>query len=91
MHEESAMNIANGYYAVEGKPMAMITFAPPGIMHASMGIYGAFCGHTPTFVMCATFLDATQRRPTLDWGEHASLGSCSDGSRDFTGWDDARP
>jgi acetolactate synthase-1/2/3 large subunit len=27
-HEQASVNIANGYYAVAGKPMAVITFAP---------------------------------------------------------------
>src|SRR5687767_5482078 len=41
-HEQASVNIANGYYAVAGKPMAVITFAPSGLHHAMMGIFGAF-------------------------------------------------
>ena len=43
-HEQASVNIANGYYAVAGKPMAVITFAPSGLHHAMMGIFGAFSG-----------------------------------------------
>jgi len=31
-HEEVSVNMANGYYAVEGKPMAIMTFAPSGLL-----------------------------------------------------------
>ena len=49
-HEQASVNIANGYYAVAGKPMAVITFAPSGLHHAMMGIFGAFSAHTPTYL-----------------------------------------
>src|SRR6185503_20174146 len=52
-HEQAAVNIANGYYAVAAKPMAVVTFAPSGLQHAAMGIFGAFSGRTPTYLLCA--------------------------------------
>src|SRR6185503_5999563 len=44
-HEQAAVNIANGYFAVAGRPAAVVTFAPSGLQHAAMGIFGAFSGH----------------------------------------------
>ncbi len=87
LHEEVSVNIANGYYAVEGKPMAVMTFAPCGMMHASMGILGSFVGHIPTFVLCSSILDAVERRPSTDWWEHAVMDPAAM-VRDITKWDD---
>ena len=70
-HEQAAVNIANGYYAVAGKPMAVLTFAPSGLQHAAMGIFGAFSGRTPTYLLCANIAGGEDRRPLFDWGPHA--------------------
>jgi acetolactate synthase-1/2/3 large subunit len=70
-HEEAAVNMANGYYAVAGKPMAVITFAPSGLQHAAMGIFGAFSGHSPTYILVSNIADGKERRPLYDWGAHA--------------------
>ena len=86
-HEQAAVNIANGYYAVAGKPMAMITFAPSGLQHAMMGIFGAFSGRTPTYLLCANILDGEVRRPAFDWGPHA-MQDPADMVRDILKWDD---
>src|SRR4249920_1893247 len=86
-HEEVAVNIANGYYAVAGKPMAILTFAPSGLHHATMGIYGAYSAHTPTYIICSDFLDAAERRPSIDWAGHAVLDPAQL-VRDFIKWDD---
>jgi thiamine pyrophosphate-dependent acetolactate synthase large subunit-like protein len=86
-HEQAAVNIANGYDAVAGKPMAMITFAPSGLQHAVMGIFGAFSGRTPTYLLCANILDGAARRPAFDWGPHA-MQDPADMVRDMLKWDD---
>ena len=86
-HEQAAVNIANGYYAVAGKPMAMVTFAPSGLQHAVMGLFGAFSGRTPTYVLCANILDGEARRPAFDWGPHA-MQDPADMVRDMLKWDD---
>ncbi len=86
-HEQAAVNIANGYYAVAGKPMAMITFAPSGLQHATMGIFGAFSGRTPTYLLCANIADGEARRPAFDWGPHA-MQDPADMVRDMLKWDD---
>jgi thiamine pyrophosphate-dependent acetolactate synthase large subunit-like protein len=87
-HEEAAANMANGYYAVSGRPMAVITFAPAGLQHATMGIFGAYTGHTPTYVVCGNYADAAARRPGTDWAGH-SVTDPAVLVRDFVKWDDA--
>jgi acetolactate synthase-1/2/3 large subunit len=87
-HEQAAVNIANGYFAVEGKPMAVVTFAPSGLQHATMGIFGAFSGRTPTFLLCANIPGGEFRRPLFDWGPHAMTDPAAM-VRDMLKWDDA--
>ena len=86
-HEQASVNIANGYYAVAGKPMAVITFAPSGLHHAMMGIFGAFSGHTPTYILVANILDGKERRPQYDWGAHSVMDPAGM-VRDMVKWDD---
>ena len=86
-HEQASVNIANGYYAVAGKPMAVITFAPSGLHHAMMGIFGAFSGHTPTYILVANILDGKERRPQYDWGAHSVMDPAAM-VRDMVKWDD---
>ena len=86
-HEEAAVNIANGYYAVAGKPMAVITFAPSGLQHATMGIFGAFSGHSPTYILCSNIVDGKERRPQYDWGMHSVVDPAAM-VRDMVKWDD---
>lgn len=87
LHEETSVCMANGYYAVEGKPMAVATFTPSGLFHATMPIFGAYVGHTPTYILCANYLDGAERRPQYDWGMH-SAGDPADLVRDYVKWDD---
>ena len=86
-HEQASVNIANGYYAVAGKPMAVITFAPSGLHHAMMGIFGAFSAHTPTYLLVANILDGKERRPAFDWGPHSVVDPAAM-VRDMVKWDD---
>jgi acetolactate synthase-1/2/3 large subunit len=86
-HEQAAVNIANGYYAVAGKPMAVVTFAPSGLQHAAMGIFGAFSGRTPTYLVCANIPGGEDRRPLFDWGPHAMTDPAAM-VRDMLKWDD---
>jgi acetolactate synthase-1/2/3 large subunit len=87
-HEQASVNMANGYYAVAGKPMAVCTFAPSGLQHATMGIFGAYSGHTPTYILCSNIVDGQERRPFYDWGAH-SVTDPADLVRDMVKWDDA--
>src|SRR5262245_31783375 len=86
-HEQASVNIANGYYAVAGKPMAVITFAPSGLHHAMLGIFGAFSGDTPTYILVANILDGKERRPAFDWGPHSVVDPAV-AVRDMVKWDD---
>jgi acetolactate synthase-1/2/3 large subunit len=86
-HEQASVNMANGYFAVAGKPMAVITFAPSGLQHAAMGIFGAFSGRTPTYLVCANIPDGEDRRPLFDWGPHAMTDPAAM-VRDMLKWDD---
>jgi acetolactate synthase-1/2/3 large subunit len=86
-HEQAAVNIANGYFAVAGKPAAVVTFAPSGLQHAAMGIFGAFSGRTPTYLLCANISGGEDRRPLFDWGPHAMTDPAAM-VRDMLKWDD---
>ena len=87
-HEQASVNIANGYFAVAGKPMAVVTFAPSGLQHAAMGIFGAFSGRTPTYLLCANIPGGEDRRPLFDWGPHAMTDPAAM-VRDMLKWDDS--
>jgi thiamine pyrophosphate-dependent acetolactate synthase large subunit-like protein len=67
--------------------MAVITFAPSGLHHAMMGIFGAFSGHTPTYLLVANIVDGQERRPQYDWGAH-SVTDPAAMIRDMVKWDD---
>ena len=86
-HEESSVAIATGYFAVEGKPMAVATFVPSGLQHAAMTLWGAFESHTPVYMFLGNHLDANRRRPGIDWGGH-SVQDAAAMVRDFVKWDD---
>jgi acetolactate synthase I/II/III large subunit len=86
-HEESSVAIASGYFAVEGKPMAVATFVPAGLQHTAMTLYGAYSSHTPVYVILGNHLDAARRRPGIDWSGH-SVQDAPAMVRDFVKWDD---
>ncbi len=68
LHEEHAVAIAHGYAKVTGKPMAAAVHSNVGLMHASMGIFNAWCDRIPLIVIGATGpFDAARRRPWIDW------------------------
>ena len=50
-HEESSVAMAHGYAQVEGKPMLVLAHSTVGLQHASMGIYNAWGGRAPVFIM----------------------------------------
>jgi acetolactate synthase-1/2/3 large subunit len=51
LHEESAVDMANGYGKAEGRPMAALLHGTIGVQHASMAIYQAFYSGTPLLLM----------------------------------------
>ena len=87
LHEEHAVGIAHGYAKVTERPMAVALHSNVGLMHASMGLFDAFCDRVPMLVLGATGpLDAAARRPWIDW-----LHTATDQAalvRPFLKWDD---
>ena len=87
LHEESAVAIAHGYAKVTGKPMAVAVHSNVGLMHATMGLFNAWCDRMPMVVLGATGpVDASKRRPWIDWIHTArDQGALI---RGYTKWDD---
>ncbi|MGF6367942.1 thiamine pyrophosphate-dependent acetolactate synthase large subunit-like protein [Paraburkholderia sp. RAU6.4a] len=68
LHEEHAIAISHGYAKVTERPMGAFVHANVGLMHASMGIFDAYCDRVPVMVFGATGpVDAAKRRPWIDW------------------------
>jgi acetolactate synthase-1/2/3 large subunit len=85
-HEESSVFMSIGYAKVEGKPMAVMAHSTVGLQHASMGIYDAFGGQTPVFIILGNTIDAAARRPGVEWMHSAQDAVAM--VRDYTKWDD---
>ncbi len=87
LHEESAVAIAHGYAKVTGKPLAVAVHSNVGLMHATMGIFNAWCDRMPMVILGATGpVDAAKRRPWIDWIHTArDQGALV---RGYTKWDD---
>ena len=85
-HEESSVALAQGYSAVEGKPMMVMAHSTVGLQHASMGIYNAWAGKAPVYIVLGNTVDAAERRPGVEWDHSAQDAAAM--VRDFTKWDD---
>jgi len=85
-HEESSVAIAQAYFKAEGKPMAVLCHGTVGLQHASMAIYNAYCDRVPVYMLAGNSLDATMRRPGVEWAH--SVQDAAAMVRDFTKWDD---
>jgi len=85
-HEESSVAMAHGYFKAEGKPMAVLCHGTVGIQHASMAIYNAYCDRVPIYMLAGNTLDATQRRPGVEWSHSVQDGAAM--VRDYIKWDD---
>ena len=85
-HEESSVALAQGYSAVEGKPMMVMAHSTVGLQHASMGIYNAWAGKAPVYVVLGNTVDAAERRPGVEWDHSAQDAAAM--VRDYTKWDD---
>ena len=85
-HEESSVAMAHGYFKIEGKPMAVLCHGTVGLQHAAMAIYNAYCDRVPVYVLAGNTIDATMRRPGVEW-DH-SVQDAGALLRDFTKWDD---
>jgi len=85
-HEESSVAMAHGYFKVEGKPMAVLAHGTVGLQHAAMAIYNAYCDRVPVYILGGNSLDATMRRPGVEWAH--SVQDAAVMIRDFLKWDD---
>src|SRR5690348_10474876 len=84
-HEESSVAMAHGYFKAEGKPMAVLCHGTVGMQHAAMAIYNAYCDRVPVYIMAGNTLDATLRRPGVEWAH--SVQDAAVMVRDFIKWD----
>ena len=78
--------MAHGYFKVEGKPMAVLCHGTVGLQHAAMAIYNAYCDRVPVYILAGNTLDATMRRPGVEWAH--SVQDAAAMVRDFIKWDD---
>jgi thiamine pyrophosphate-dependent acetolactate synthase large subunit-like protein len=85
-HEESSVAMAHGYFKAEGKPMAVLCHGTVGLQHAAMAIYNAYCDRVPVYVLAGNSLDATLRRPGVEWSH--SVQDAAAMVRDYIKWDD---
>jgi len=85
-HEESSIAMAHGYAKAEGKPLAVLCHGTVGMQHVAMGIYNAYCDRVPVYIMAGNSLDATMRRPGVEWAH--SVQDAAAMVRDFIKWDD---
>jgi thiamine pyrophosphate-dependent acetolactate synthase large subunit-like protein len=86
LHEESAVAMGHGFAKIEGRPLGVMLHSNVGLQHAAMAIYNAYCDRVPVYLIVGNSLDATSRRPGVEW-----LHSASDVAamiRDCVKWDD---
>ena len=85
-HEESSVAMAHGFAKIEGRPIAVIAHGTVGLQHAAMAVYNAYCDRVPVYIVVGNTLDATERRPGVEWAH--SVQDAASLVRDFTKWDD---
>ena len=66
--------------------MGVMAHSTVGLQHASMGVYDAFGGHTPVFIILGNSIDVPQRRPGVEWNHSAQDAAAM--VREYTKWDD---
>lgn len=49
LHEEAGAAMAHGYAKAAGKPMMTLMHGTPGLLHASMALFQAWCDRVPVF------------------------------------------
>ncbi len=85
-HEESAVAMAHGYAKVEGKPLCVVAHGTVGLQHAAMAIFNAYCDRVPVYIVLGNSMDATQRRPGVEWAH--SVQDAAAMVRDYIKWND---
>ena len=86
MHEESSVAMGHGYAKIEGKPLGVLLHSNVGLQHAAMAIYNAYCDRVPVYLIVGNSLDATARRPGVEWAHSAQDVAAM--VRDCVKWDD---
>ena len=86
-HEKIAVQLAHGYAKASGRLMAAALHDTVGLLHGSLGIFGAYLDRTPVLVLGgAGPMDTARRRPWIDWIHTSNIQG--NAVRDFTKWDD---
>jgi acetolactate synthase I/II/III large subunit len=85
-HEESSVAMCQGYFKVEGKPLAAMAHGTVGLQHASMSLYNAWCDRVPLYLILGNTLNATERAPGVEW--YHSVQDPVAMVREYTKWDD---
>jgi acetolactate synthase-1/2/3 large subunit len=85
-HEEQSVAMADGYAKIEGRPLAVMAHSTVGLQHAAMAIYNAYAGRSPAFIILGNTIDATARRPLIEWYHSAQDAVAM--VRDYSKWDD---
>jgi thiamine pyrophosphate-dependent acetolactate synthase large subunit-like protein len=78
LHEETAVDMADGYARAEGKPMCALLHGTIGLQHASMAIYQAYYAGTPLLLIAGRDDGFIQAHTANDMGAIV---------RGFTKWD----
>jgi thiamine pyrophosphate-dependent acetolactate synthase large subunit-like protein len=85
-HEESSVAMAHGFAKLDGRPIAVMAHGTVGLQHAAMAVYNAYCDRVPVYIIVGNTLDATERRPGVEWTH--SVQDAAGLVRDFSKWDD---
>jgi acetolactate synthase-1/2/3 large subunit len=85
-HEESSVAMAHGFAKIDGRPIGVMAHGTVGLQHAAMAIYNAYCDRVPVYIIVGNTLDATERRPGVEWAH--SVQDAAALVRDFSKWDD---
>jgi acetolactate synthase-1/2/3 large subunit len=83
LHEEQAAAIAHGYAKAAGKPMMIAVHGTVGLLHASFGIFQAWCDRVPMLVIVGQ-----NRNPTSVVNRPHSAQDMGAIARDYIKWDD---
>ena len=85
-HEESSVAMAHGFAKIDGRPICVLAHGTVGLQHAAMAVYNAYCDRVPVYIIVGNTLDATERRPGVEWTH--SVQDAASLVRDFSKWDD---
>jgi acetolactate synthase-1/2/3 large subunit len=85
-HEEISVAMGHGYFKIEGKPLCAFAHGAVGLQHATMALYNAWCDRVPVYMVIGNVLDATMRRPGVEWNHTVQDAAAI--VRDYVKWDD---